>query len=199
VTQRIGNPFPMFFDRRGRPLTGGFIYIGAEGADPEEEPIGVYFDAALKVEAVQPIRTIGGVIVRDGITTALYTAADRYSLRVRDADGAEVAYLANALLDEQIFQPRSANLTALAQQTTTPYGRSLLAQVDAAGLRQHAGVSDAIPVTGGLVNGDLKRSGAGGWAYAADPALPRIRFLFTDNGAADPRSLPGDIWFEANP
>ncbi len=73
-------------------LEGGYIYIGEQNADPEQSPIPVYWDEAQTVVATQPLRTSGGVIVRDGTPADIYAAVPAYSIRVRDRSGLVVWY-----------------------------------------------------------------------------------------------------------
>lgn len=194
---QIGNPFPMFYDRRGRPLDGGFIYVGEAGQDPETNPLDVFFDDDHTVLADQPLRTIGGLIVRDGAPAFVFVAGEQYSIRARDADGAEVFYAANANLAALTFQPLDSDLTAIAALTTTDFGRKLLAQASGAALRNYAGIPEALPLAGGKMTGVILQDGAGGYAYAASPSYATgLRIFITANGAADPRTQVGDIWLE---
>ena len=199
MSTQIGNPFPMFYDRRGRPLDGGSIYIGRVGLDPETNPLALFADIELTDAMAQPVRTIGGLMSRDGQTILPQIAEDQYSIRVRDSDGAEIFYLADANFAALSIQPLSNTLTAIAALVTTNFGRRLLEQGSAAGLRAYANIPDALPLSGGTMTGDIKRSGAGGFAFAADPAIPRVRFFFTEAGADDPRTQDGDVWLEALP
>lgn len=140
MTERIGNPFTMFFDRFGQPLDGGDIYIGTAGSDPQTAPVSVFWDSALTIPAAQPLATIGGVIVRAGNPAFAFIAGSNYSIRARDADGAEVFYLASALLAGVAYQPLDADLTAIAALATSAYGRGLLTIADATALRTYAGI-----------------------------------------------------------
>ena len=141
MTVRVGNPFPLFLARSGLPLDGGNVYLGTDGADPQTSPVAAFFDLALTVAAPQPIRTIGGLMVRDGNPAMVYVAGASYSIRARDADGAEVLYLASAVLAGPAYQPLDADLTAIAALATTAYGRGVLPLADAAALRAYAGVT----------------------------------------------------------
>ena len=196
MTQRVGNPFPIMFDLRGRPLTGGKVYIGAPGMDPETDPIAVFYDETLEQQANQPINVVGGFVVRDANPAMLFVDGEQYSLRVRDADGAEVFYIANAVPATNIYQPLDEDLSAIAQLSTTAFGRALLELTTAAALREYAGVVDPLPLAGGTVGGDILRSTAGAYVHMADTNYPKARIFVTANGAADPRSQVGDIWLE---
>ena len=196
MTQLVGNPFPLFLDRAGRPLTGGKVYIGTAGQDPELNPIAAYHDSAMTIAAEQPINVVGGLMTRAGNPALVFVAADQYSIRVRDADGAEVFYVSATVLPTEQYQPLDDDLTAIAALATTSFGRGLLSVANAAALRTYAGVVDPLPLAGGTMVGDIKRQGAGAYLYITDPAYTSIRLQVTANGAADPRTQVGDIWAE---
>jgi hypothetical protein len=59
-------------------------------------------------------------------------------MRTRDEDGGEVFYVANAAIDSDQFQPLDADLTSIAELSTTAYGRDLLTVANAAALRTYA-------------------------------------------------------------
>ncbi len=196
MTTRISNPFPLFLDRRGFPLDGGKVYIGAAGADPQVTPVTVYLDEAMTIPAPQPLSVIGGLLSHDGNPAHFYVDADSYSIRSRDADGAEISYAATAVVVSTPYQPLDADLTAIAALATSPFGRALLTMASSAALRTYAGIVDALPLTGGTVTGAIVRSGGGAHPYMVDAAFAGSRIFVTANGAADPTSQPGDIWLE---
>lgn len=199
MTQRVGNPFPFFHDKRGRPLDGGKVYLGEAGQDPQLAPIDAFFDTGLTIAAPQPINVIGGLMSNDGNPAFVFVEEAQYSIRVRDADGAEVFYAASAVVDATAYQPLDADLTAIAALLTTPYGRSLLTAPDAAALRLIAGMVPYLPLAGGAVTGAILRQGAGAHPYMADAAYAAARIFVTANGAPDPTSQNGDIWLELAP
>lgn len=141
MTVRIGNPFPLILARSGLPLDGGNVYLGVDGADPQVSPVAAFFDLAMTVPAPQPIRTIGGLMVRDGNPAMVYVAGTTYSIRARDADGAEVFYETSAVLAGTAYQPLDATLTSLAALSDAAYGRGLIEMADAAALRAYAGIT----------------------------------------------------------
>ena len=198
MTQRVGNPFAPFLDRRGLPLTGA-LYIGTEGFDPETSPVTAYFDRALTLEAPQPITVVGGVPRNAGNPTLLYVAEDSFSMRTRDEDGGQVIYLPNASIDGAQFQPLDSDLTAIAALSTTTFGRALLTMADAAALRTAAGIVASLPLTGGTVSGAILRTSAGAHPYISDAAYTASRIHITANGAANPNTTTGDIWIELEP
>ena len=79
----IGAGYPYFVDKNGHALDFGYVYIGTENLDPETNPINVYWDSALTIPALQPLRTMGGFIVRAGTPTEIY-ANSNYSIKIKD-------------------------------------------------------------------------------------------------------------------
>jgi len=199
MTTQIGNPFPMFYDLRGRPLDRGRVYIGAVGQDPEITPVTVYADLELTDVVNQPITTIGGLLSRDGQAIFAFVNEQQYSIRVKDADGATVFYSAAANISAANFQAADSDLTAIAALSTTSFGRALLTMANGEALRTYANIPDALPLAGGTMSGAIKRGSAGAYGYAADPAITDMRFFFTASGADDPRTQIGDVWFEEEP
>lgn len=84
---QIQSPFQQFFDAAGVPLSNGSIYIGATNSNPETTPITVYWDNAGTQTAVQPLKTSGGYIVRDGTPARVFTTLESFSLTVKDKKG----------------------------------------------------------------------------------------------------------------
>ena len=198
MSNRVGNPFAPFLDRRGLPLTGT-LYLGTEGDDPESSPVDAFFDPALTIVAPQPITVVGGFPRRAGNPALIYVAEDTFSMRTRDEDGGEVFYVTNAAVDSDQFQPLDSDLTAIAALATTSYGRALLTMADAAALRTYAGIVPSLPIAGGSMTGGILRTGAGAHPYMADAAYTAARIFVTANGAIDPRTTVGDIWLELEP
>lgn len=196
MSTAIANPFPFFYDRYGRPLTGGKVYLGEAGEDPELAPVDAFFDVDLTLAAAQPINVIGGLMSRDGSPARVFVDEGTYSIRVRDADGAEVFYLATAVLSVDQFQPLDADLTAIAALVTTPWGRALLTMANGAALRAYAGIVDALPRAGGTMTGEILRDGGGPYVFMADDDYVWGRIFVTANGDPDPRAIVGDIWLE---
>lgn len=198
--QRVGNPISLFLDLRGALLDAGYIYIGAANADPEVSPVAVYWDAALTIPAVLPLRTRGGVIVNNGSPALTYVAVTDYSMRVKDADGNLVSYVKSASDTGGVaYQPLDTDLTAIAALATTAFGRSLLTQATAAAARATLGVVNGLPLAGGTVTGNIVRSGAGPHVYHADGAFTSGKLIATPNTAADPTTANGDIWLKYAP
>ena len=90
------NPFEYFTDTNGDPLDAGYIYVGGVNLDPETNPIGVYYDAALTIPVPQPIRTVNGYILNAGSPASLFVDGN-YSIRVRNKNLAQIYYVADFL------------------------------------------------------------------------------------------------------
>ena len=82
-------PFPAFAGADGQPLDDGYIWIGTVNLNPITNPIVAYWDSALTITAVQPIRTSGGYPVYQGTPSRIYTASD-YSIQVQNKNATVV-------------------------------------------------------------------------------------------------------------
>jgi len=117
-------PFPAFAGADGQPLDDGYIWIGTVNLNPITNPIVAYWDDALTITAVQPIRTSGGYPVYQGTPSRIYINGD-YSIQVQNKNGTVVytslngnAYGAGAL---------ATNATGTGAQTIFPVGSEPLA------------------------------------------------------------------------
>lgn len=140
---KLVNPITIFLDGRGLLLDGGYIYVGESGMDPEvgANQLDLYFDKALTLPAVQPLRTLGGVIVNGFNLGKVYFAEPDYSITVRDSDLNLVYFEATAFDTGGVtYQQQDASLDAIAAQTNAPFGLALLELADAAALRGEAGL-----------------------------------------------------------
>ena len=79
-------PFAAFADLDGQALEDGYINVGVANLNPITNPIAAFFDDALTIPAVQPIRTLGGYPVYQGTPARFYVASD-YSIQVKDKNG----------------------------------------------------------------------------------------------------------------
>lgn len=199
MTSRIINPFPLFLDRYGELLNGGRVYVGEAGQDPETHPLDVFFDSALTIAATQPLRTMGGHIVNGSDPAQVYVAEADYSIRTRNIDNEEIVFITSVNVDVAQFQPLDSDLTAIAALATTSYGHALLTLANQAALKAATGIPDPLPLVGGTVSGAITRSGAGVHLYHVGAGMTSGRVFLTENGAADPTSLAGDIWLEKAP
>ena len=107
-------PFPDFADAGGQPLEDGYIWIGTANLNPITNPIVAYWDAALTIPAVQPIRTSGGYPVYQGTPANIYVNSD-YSIQVQNKNGS-VVYSAPAATE------RYGNIISLADLNFTQSG-----------------------------------------------------------------------------
>jgi len=83
---QVSSPYEIFNDLDGSPLDSGYIYLGAVNQNPETTPVAVYWDRALSLPAVQPIRTVSGFPSRNGTPAKIFT--DGYSsITVRNKTG----------------------------------------------------------------------------------------------------------------
>lgn len=80
----IEQPFPIFFDKVGKPLDSGYVYIGEYGKNPQTDPIQVFWDEALTQPAAQPIRTINGYYSRYGTPSRVFIQGISCSIAVKD-------------------------------------------------------------------------------------------------------------------
>ena len=110
-------PYPAFAGTDGLPLEDGYIWIGTVNLNPITNPIAAYWDSALTISAVQPIRTSGGYPVYQGTPSRIYTASD-YSIQVQDKNGTVVytSFNGNALGGDTI----ATNATGNGVQTIFP-------------------------------------------------------------------------------
>ena len=110
-------PYPAFAEADGQPLEDGYIWIGTVNLNPITNPIAAYWNSALTISAVQPIRTSGGYAVYQGTPARIYTGSD-YSIQVQDKNGT-VVYTS---LNDNAFGGGSvaANATGNGTQTVFP-------------------------------------------------------------------------------
>jgi len=111
-------PYPAFVDADGQPLEDGYIWIGTVNLNPITNPIVTYWDDALTITAVQPIRTSGGYPVYQGTPSRIYTNGD-YSIQVQNKN-ATVVYTS---LNGNAFPGSAGNLfvNATGDGTTTVF------------------------------------------------------------------------------
>ena len=86
MTQQItAATAPFFTDQNGKALDLGFVWVGAENQDPQQNPVAVFWDESLTVAASQPLRTANGYIYRNGAPATVYHGATSgVSMRVSD-------------------------------------------------------------------------------------------------------------------
>jgi hypothetical protein len=86
MSAQVTNKFEIFNDTDGTPLDNGYVYIGTAGYVPTASPIVAYIDVALTIPISQPIRTIGGYMVNNGVPVKVYVSGD-FSILVKDKQG----------------------------------------------------------------------------------------------------------------
>jgi hypothetical protein len=91
----IQPPFPIFTETDGQPLENGYIWLGTINLNPIVNPISAYWDAALTIAAVQPIRTLNGYPVYQGTPARIYVNSN-YSIQVQNRNGSIVEVSAEA-------------------------------------------------------------------------------------------------------
>ena len=113
----IQPPYPAFAGADGLPLENGYIWIGTVNLNPQVNQIAVYWDAALTIPAVQPIRTLNGYPVYQGTPSRFYATTD-YSIQVLDSKGSVVytSLNGNAINSETL----AFNATGNGTQTVFP-------------------------------------------------------------------------------
>lgn len=91
----IEAPFKTYSDLNGRPLDGGFIYIGAPDQNPKTTAKAIFWDAEGTEPALQPLRTLNGYIVRAGTPANVFIEGE-YSTLVENKDRVQIAYAPNS-------------------------------------------------------------------------------------------------------
>jgi hypothetical protein len=190
----LTNPTPVFYDGRGVPLTGGYIYVGAANGSPTTAPLDLFWDESLLTPAEQPLRTIGGLIVNGVTPAAVFLAETDFSLQVTDSNGSQILYAPSLNTNLDSFQPKDDDLTAIAVQGTTSYGRSLLTLQNQEALINAIGGNAYLASNGGEITGNIVRQGAGVHVYWSDTRMTGGRIYTSGSGSPDPTSQPGDIW-----
>ena len=128
----VDSPLAQFFDITGIPLQGGLIYVGTANQNPETTPQSVYWDSALTQPAAQPVQTLNGYPVRNGMPAQLYVAAN-YSMTVRNSAGAMVLFAPDATkfsLAAQINQSTGATQVGYLLPTSGATPRTVAAKLN---------------------------------------------------------------------
>jgi len=120
----IGPPLPFYCKQDGSALSGS-LYFGSVNQNPETSPVTIYWDSGLTQPAVQPIKTAGGVPVRNGTPAQLYVGS-AYSLTARDSAGAVVFYFADSSAFDASWVASSLGIN-LANAADTAKGDALVA------------------------------------------------------------------------
>jgi hypothetical protein len=122
--------FPIFTDIDGQPLEDGYVFIGTANLNPITNPITVYWDAALTLTAVQPIRTLGGYPMNSGTPARLYVNSD-YSIQVQNKNGSLIysALAAGDRFSDVVVQDISSTEVTFLQAGTGAVTRTAQAKM----------------------------------------------------------------------
>lgn len=91
----IDTPTKTYVGLDGKPLEGGYVYFGSPNQNPETSPITAYWDVAGTQPVAQPVRIVGGQIVRNGNPAKVFIDVE-YSTLVRDSNQATIFYGASS-------------------------------------------------------------------------------------------------------
>lgn len=80
----VSLPYPVFSDLDGSPLSGGYLYFGTAGLNPETNPVSIYIDAAMTTPIAQPVRTLNGYPAYNGSPTNIFVNSD-FSITVKNS------------------------------------------------------------------------------------------------------------------
>jgi hypothetical protein len=140
----IQPPYPAFAGADGQPLENGYIWVGTVNLNPQVNQIAVYWDSALTIAAVQPIRTLNGYPVYQGTPARLYVNSD-YSIQVQNRNGS-VVYSAPAATEA------FGDLINASQVVYDPAGTGAVATTVQAKLRESVSVLDFGAVGDGVAD-----------------------------------------------
>jgi hypothetical protein len=140
----IQPPFPIFTETDGQPLENGYIWLGTINLNPIVNPISAYWDAALTIAAVQPIRTLNGYPVYLGTPARIYVNSD-YSIQVQNRNGS-VVYSAPAATE------RYGGIINASDVVYDPAGTGAVATTVQTKLRESVSVKDFGAVGDGTTN-----------------------------------------------
>lgn len=108
----ITEPYQFIAGLDGLALDGGYIYYGEPNQDPIQYPKAVYADSLLTIPMPQPLRTVGGYVVRNGSPTFLFTAGnysvlvlDKFQRQVYMVPDFQLVGTAVAVTSKQIYKP----------------------------------------------------------------------------------------------
>ena len=89
---KLSQPYPFFSDLNGDPLENGMIYIGVPNLNPITDPITAFWDKDRITPALQPLKTVNGLIVRNGTPAQVYVDSDDFSILVYDQNKELIFY-----------------------------------------------------------------------------------------------------------
>ena len=163
----ISAPFPIFTDIDGQPLEDGYVFIGTANLNPITNPITVYWDAALTLTAVQPIRTLGGYPMNSGTPARLYVNSD-YSIQVQNKNGSLI-YSAPAAGDR--FSDVVVNGIDSSEVTFIQAGSGAVTRTAQAKMRDTVSVKDFGAVGDGVADDTVAIQAAANYAASIGASL----------------------------
>ncbi|WP_457970647.1 hypothetical protein [Acinetobacter calcoaceticus] len=84
MSNKVTTPYPLFSDIDGSPLNAGFLFLGVNGQDAEQNPINVYWNEEKTELAAQPLRTRNGLIVRDDVPVKIFIEEESCSITIKN-------------------------------------------------------------------------------------------------------------------
>ena len=163
-------PLPLLLDLNGNGLSGGSVYIGVAGSDPQTFPQTVYWDAAGTIPASQPLATQSGYFVNAGNVAQIYGPTN-YSIRVLDSNGVLVFY--QPTVSNSLAGPLTLAANGLTVGTTQ--------LVTASG---NVGVGTATPTDTLTVAGTLRMENASVAAQYAQFGVANNKLYFVTNAVS---------------
>jgi hypothetical protein len=185
----ISVPYPVFSGKDGLPLDNGYVWIGTANLYPITNPIAVYFDEALTIQATQPLRTINGFISNAGTPAQVYVDAVNFSILVQDSKGTMVYNFP----DGTGISPNAAGVVY-----DPPFTGSVATNVEVK-LAQTVSVLDFGAVGDGTTDNyvalkaaaDYITAAGGGTLYFPPGDYYIDRFVTASNGVVDPMQFSG--------
>lgn len=197
VTQQIKS----YFGADGLPLNNGYVYFGGANQNPETNPVTVYWDAAGTIVAPQPLRTVGGYIVRNGTPANVFATGD-FSSTVRDSKG-QLVYTVPTSTDIQLALAVIGAGTAASITVADAGGYYATANVE--DVLQEVGASLASVSAGVLPTGTVLDFAGGvgdgaviappaGFVYASGKTIGNAASNATERNNADTAALYTLLW-----
>jgi hypothetical protein len=183
-------PFPVFQDRDGQPLDNGYVWLGITNLNPQTNPVVAYYDDALTIPAVQPLRTLNGYISRAGSPAQVYIDGNNFSILVQDSKGTMVYSFPQGTG----IEPVSNNASGIVYD---PGGTGAVATTVQTKLRESVSVTDFGAVGDGITDDTVAIQNALNYVststYRKALYVPAGLYKLTDtlvvrNAGGDPRS-----------
>lgn len=179
------NPFEFFVDTAGDPLDSGFVWVGEPNKYPKAFPVVAYYDEALTIPALMPLRTSNGYIVRNGSPAFLFIDGN-YSILVEDKNHQQIFHVPDFLMSGNGSAVSGGDL---ANRFDPAKGASLVGYSGRTvrdALRDRVNVADYMFDTAGVARTQTQAAQA-----AADDALATGKALYFPGG--DPWLLSASI------